>query len=93
MGGLGGIVAEWLTSQSTYPKARLLRIGTADTFLHEASDQAHARIHFGLDANSIASKVLETFQSVVSCRPIDTRLESEQAKDVSSSVIRAEPES
>jgi transketolase len=56
LGGLGGAVAEWLADHR--PRGRLVRMGTSDEFLHEAGDQAHARRHFGLDAPSVAEKVL-----------------------------------
>ena len=57
LGGLGGAVAEWKADQPQ-TTARLLRLGTADAFLHEAGDQGHARRHFGLDADSIVRSVL-----------------------------------
>lgn len=53
LGGLGGSVAEWLADQPR-PRARLHRVGTADTFLHEAGEQEHARERFGLTAARIA---------------------------------------
>ena len=56
LGGLGGAVAEWLSSQPP-ARARLLRIGAADSFLHEAGGQAHARQRYGLDPDSIAAQV------------------------------------
>jgi transketolase len=59
LGGLGGAVAEWLSSQPDAPQARLLSIGTSDTFLHGASSHVHARNMCGLDANTIAQRVLE----------------------------------
>ncbi len=65
LGGLGGAVAEWLASQPAAANGRLLRIGTADTFLHEAGDQSHARSCFGLDAETIAQKTLEMPRAVV----------------------------
>src|SRR5262245_24119869 len=63
MGGLGGAVAEWLADQRS-PKARLLRIGTPDHFLHEGGDQEFARRAVGLDASAITYKVLASLQSV-----------------------------
>jgi transketolase len=54
LGGLGGSVAEWLADQPQ-PRARLHRIGTADTFLHEAGEQEHARECFGLTVECIAA--------------------------------------
>ena len=59
LGGLGGSVAEWLADQPPQ-RARLLRIGTSDTFLHEAGEQEYAREYFGLTPEKIAKKVLET---------------------------------
>jgi transketolase len=56
LGGFGGSVAEWLADRPG-PKARLVRIGTADHFLHEAADEEYARHHYGLDATSIADRV------------------------------------
>jgi transketolase len=53
LGGLGGAVAEWLSDQPR-PRARLRRVGTSDTFLHEAGEQEHARECFGLTAPNIA---------------------------------------
>ncbi len=56
LGGLGGSVAEWLADHSP-AKARLLRCGTADEFLHETAEQDEAREHFGLTATAIAARV------------------------------------
>ena len=56
LGGLGGAVAEWLADRPGR-KARLLRVGTADTFLHEAGDQEYARRCFGLTPEAIAERV------------------------------------
>ncbi len=58
LGGLGGGVAEWLADQSPR-KARLIRLGVEDVFLHEACDQETARDHFGLTPAGIAARVLE----------------------------------
>jgi transketolase len=57
LGGLGGSIAEWLADEPPQ-NARLLRIGTADRFLHEAGDQAYARDCFGLTPEAIAEKTL-----------------------------------
>ncbi|MBY0522082.1 MAG: hypothetical protein K2R98_01710 [Gemmataceae bacterium] len=59
IGGLGGAVAEWLVDEGPQ-KARLVRFGTRDTFLHESGDQDHARAYFGLTATNIAATLLET---------------------------------
>jgi transketolase len=58
LGGLGGSIAEWLTDVPLQ-RARLMRIGTADAFLHEAGNQEHARNCFGLTPESIADKMLQ----------------------------------
>lgn len=55
-GGLGGAIAEWLTDQPPQ-RARLLRLGTPDAFLHEAGEQEHAREVCGLAAAAIASSI------------------------------------
>jgi transketolase len=60
LGGLGGAVAEWLADQPRQ-KARLIRVGTADAFLHEAGGQEYARRYFGLTAEAIADRVLGAF--------------------------------
>lgn len=58
LGGLGGSVAEWVVDQPSV-NAKLLRFGSADTFLHEATEQDHARSQFGLTAENIARKCNE----------------------------------
>jgi len=57
IGGLGGSVAEWL---SDFPsqKAKLLRIGTPDAFLHETGEQDYARQRTGLTSKAIKEKIL-----------------------------------
>jgi len=62
IGGLGGAVAEWMAEQPVR-RARLLRIGTADSFMHEAGEQEHAREYFGLTAGSIAGRIQERLSS------------------------------
>ncbi len=62
IGGLGGAVAEHLAEQPA-PGARLLRIGTADTFMHEAGEQEHAREYFGLTPDAITGRILEALPS------------------------------
>jgi transketolase len=56
LGGLGGSLAEWLADHSP-AKARLLRCGTADEFLHETAEQDEAREHFGLTAAAMAARI------------------------------------
>ncbi len=59
IGGLGGGVAEWLARQG-HVKGRLIQFGTADEFLHEIGTQTYARARFGLTAESIAHRVIES---------------------------------
>jgi transketolase len=54
-GGLGGVVAEFLSSQLNHP--RHLRLGTADEFMHEVGDQVYAQKKYGLDSSGIASQI------------------------------------
>jgi transketolase len=56
LGGLGGSVAEWLADAPT-ARARLVRFGTRDEFLHETCDQDEAREFFGLTPDAIAARV------------------------------------
>lgn len=56
-GGLGGSVAEWL-AEAAPVRARLLCFGTSDEFMHEIGSQNYARRRFGLDAETIARRVL-----------------------------------
>jgi len=63
LGGLGGSVAEWLADRSA-PGARLLRIGTADEFLHGGGGQDHAREHFGLTAERIAARACAMLKTI-----------------------------
>jgi transketolase len=56
-GGLGGSLAEWLAEASPV-RARLLCFGTSDEFMHEIGSQNYARRRFGLDAETIARRVL-----------------------------------
>jgi transketolase len=62
IGGFGSSVADWLVDRGSM-QARLLRIGTADTFIHEAGKQKDFQERFGLTADSIADKVLKYLQS------------------------------
>ena len=57
IGGLGGSVAEWLADFPSQ-KARLLRIGTPDAFLHETGGQDYARQRTGLTSEAIKKKIL-----------------------------------
>lgn len=55
-GGLGGSVAEWMSDRPAQ-KARLLRMGTDDRFLHEACDDETVREEFGLAPGQIAGSI------------------------------------
>jgi transketolase len=57
LGGLGGAVAEWTCDHGPFP-ARLLRLGTADHFLHQPTNQAGARRAEGIDREAIVACVL-----------------------------------
>lgn len=69
LGGLGGSIAEWLTDRPPQ-KARLCRIGTADTFLHEAGEQDYVREYFGLTPGAIAEKILQMYLAGVTNRTV-----------------------
>lgn len=56
IGGFGGAVAEWMADRGP-ARARLLRLGTPDAFLHEAGNQAYARKRLGLTAPQVADAV------------------------------------
>jgi transketolase len=56
LGGLGGVVAEWLSEQAGL-RARLLRLGTADSFMHLGGSEEFARHHLGLDAESLVRRL------------------------------------
>ncbi len=61
IGGLGAAVAEWL-ADGPPQRARLLRIGTPDAFLHGAPSQTAARAAWGLDAESVVSRITDFHQ-------------------------------
>lgn len=56
VGGFGGATAEWLADHPGL-KARLLRAGTGDKFLHVTGETDYARARFGLTAAGIAAMV------------------------------------
>lgn len=62
LGGLGGSVAEWLADQRQ-PKARLIRCGTPDEFLHLTCEQEEAREHFGLTPVALSQRLRDAFRS------------------------------
>jgi transketolase len=67
LGGLGGSVAEWLSDQLS-PRARLVRFGTPDEFLHETGEQEEARAHFGLTAEKLAARVTAALEQAAAVR-------------------------
>ena len=52
--GLGGVVAEWICDRQLGRPPKLLRFGTGDTFLHEATSRSHAQRRHGMAADQIA---------------------------------------
>lgn len=64
LGGLGGSISEWLSSQHPI-KAHLLTLGTGDVFLHEAGGQDYARSYFGLNPSGIADRVLSAYRKTL----------------------------
>jgi transketolase len=56
MGGFGSAVAEWYADNAPLP-AKLVRIGTPDSFLYEAADKKHAFRLWGLDTESVARRI------------------------------------
>lgn len=54
-GGFGSLVAEWRAEQSE--GGRLLRCGTPRRFLHESTEQAHARHDCRIDAAGLAAQL------------------------------------
>jgi transketolase len=61
--GLGGAIAEWLTTQNN-PKARLIRFGTRDEFMPYIGNQEYAREYFDLTAAKITEKILKELKSL-----------------------------
>lgn len=63
LGGFGAAVAEWISAAGASP-AKVLSLGTADAFLHEAGGQDFAREHFGLTPGRISEKVLKRLHAM-----------------------------
>lgn len=57
-GGLGGSVAEWMTAFND-AKAKLIRMGTTDSFMHTCGDQEYTRKHFGLTSEIAMKRILD----------------------------------
>jgi transketolase len=58
-GGFGSAVAEWMADNGPH-NSRLLRIASPDAFFKKSGEQEYARRELGLDAHSIARRVVET---------------------------------
>jgi transketolase len=56
-GGFGSAVAEWKADQAYSSKTRLIRFGCDDRYLHDAGEQDHARIAYGLTAAKIVDSL------------------------------------
>lgn len=61
MGGFGSVVAEWLADNGPQ-NARLIRFGTADTFIHESGGTAYARQSMGLSQEKISSTIRDNLR-------------------------------
>jgi len=55
-GGAGSAVAEWLVDRGD-ARARLVRLGTRDAFMHEAGGTAHARVWHGIGEDDVVLTV------------------------------------
>jgi transketolase len=63
IGGFGAAVAEWLADQPDRPRARLLRFGAGDYYLHDAGEQDHARATYGISVAKITDGVLQALEA------------------------------
>jgi transketolase len=62
LGGFGSAVAEWLADRPPQ-RARLLRFGTPDAFLHSSGEQEYQREACGLSAGRIAERILHEMRA------------------------------
>lgn len=69
IGGYGAAVAEWLADLEFTPRARLLRFGTGDTFLHQAGEIEFAHHHWGLDALSVSNRISDRLSRLTDREP------------------------
>ena len=60
IGGFGGGVAEWYADRLENGFGALLRFGTADSFIHETTNQQSARDLFGLNSKAITERILNS---------------------------------
>jgi len=65
LGGLGGSVAEWLSSQDGL-RGHMIGFGTDDVFMHEVGSQEYGRHKFGLTSENIAETVSARLASLPS---------------------------
>lgn len=65
LGGMGGVVSEWLVDQSNRHHAKLLRFGTADHYLDTAGGQTEARTEYGLDSRTISDKIARAYPRAI----------------------------
>ena len=59
LGGLGTAVSEWLACEGRAAKAKLVRFGTPDEFLHQTSHQPSARAWAGLTTERVAERIAD----------------------------------
>jgi transketolase len=57
LGGAGSAVLEWLNQHEPAAAAKLLRVGTPDTFYKLSGKQSFARRQLGLDSQSLAARI------------------------------------
>ncbi|MDH5677013.1 MAG: transketolase [Nitrospinota bacterium] len=62
IGGLTGAVAQWRVQQRG-SLAEMTSVGVADEFMHEVGSQKYARRKYGMDAQSIANRVLKALSA------------------------------
>ncbi|MGH7075563.1 MAG: transketolase family protein [Stellaceae bacterium] len=67
IGGFGAAIAEWMADRLEPPRARLLRCGTADRFMHEAGEMEHAHTYFGISSHQIAARI----EQRLAARPLE----------------------
>ena len=67
-GGFGSLVAEWRAGQSQ--GGRLLRCGVPRRFIHETTEQEHARTMCGLDPEGLAAQVVAALEGRTSTLPL-----------------------
>ena len=63
IGGFGSAVADWLSDQPAGQRARLLRFGAGDYYLHDSGEQGHARETYGINVSSIVDGVVAVLGS------------------------------